>query len=148
MNAVNIWCILTIAFILIEIATINLVSIWFAIASAITVVFAMFDVNITVQIVIFLFTSLIGVIIYYFVLKDKINITPTNNDTLIGQKAIVTEEINPLENTGRVTVLGQDWKATGSTPIQINEKVIIENIRGVTLHVTKMEVLGEMEEKK
>lgn len=148
LNAVTVWGILTIVFVLIEILTVNLVTIWFAIASSITVIFAMFGVKIIFQIMVFLFMSSLGLIVYYFVIKDKMNITPTNKDILIGQKAVVTEEINPLENTGRVNVSGQDWKAMGSIPIQKNETVIIEEIHGVTLYVKKLKRLEKLEEEK
>ena len=67
------------------------------------------------QILIFAF----GVALTYFLIRPVIikfgyrnQNLKTNQDALIEKKGIITQEINPNKNTGRVTIDGDDWKAT------------------------------------
>lgn len=48
------------------------------------------------------------IIIKYGYKKDRVK---TNQDALIGKNGIVTEEIHPIKNTGRIKIDGDDWKA-------------------------------------
>lgn len=61
-------------------------------------------------------------------------------DALIGRQAIVTERISPVDNTGRASVDGDDWKAVSvnGDDIEKGEKVIIESVESVILRVRKM----------
>lgn len=67
------------------------------------------------QILLFAF----GVALTYFLIRPIItkygyrkNKVKTNQDALIGKTGKVTQEINPSKNTGRVSIDGDDWKAT------------------------------------
>ena len=66
----------------------------------------------------------------------------TNAESLIGQKALVKEEINTLQATGRVEVNGMEWsaKTEGSDIIEADTTVMIKGIQGVKLIVEKEEV--------
>ncbi len=63
---------------------------------------------------------------------------PSNVDTLIGRKGVVTEEIGP-HNAGQVRVGGEVWRATlveGSQETRAaGQSVVVESVDGVTLHV-------------
>ena len=65
----------------------------------------------------------------------------TNAESLIGQKAIVKEEINTLQATGRVEVNGMEWSAKTEESEIIEEDTIvsIRGIQGVKLIVEKEE---------
>jgi len=76
-----------------------------------------FGLDVKWQILLFAF----GVGLTYFLVRplitkfgyrnDKIK---TNKDALINKPGIVTEEINPLKNSGRIKIDGDDWKARSS----------------------------------
>lgn len=61
----------------------------------------------------------------------------TGVQALIGQAALVTEDIDNLSGKGRVLVRGESWKAssTDGKTIQAQTKVHIERAEGVTLFV-------------
>ena len=64
--------------------------------------------------------------------------THTNADRVVGQTAVVTEDIDNLAAHGRVEVLGNDWAArsTENVRIQKGTKVQVVRIEGVKLIVT------------
>lgn len=69
----------------------------------------------------------------------------TNADRIIGQRAIVTEEINNLNATGAVKVDGKEWTArnfeNNEEVIEKGTEVTVVEIRGVKAMVTKQQKL-------
>ena len=57
---------------------------------------------------------------------------------VIGKQAIVEIDIHPTNNTGRVKVEGESWKATAQEPLTKGTVCIVEKLDGVTLFVKKM----------
>jgi membrane protein implicated in regulation of membrane protease activity len=66
----------------------------------------------------------------------KAKTVESNVDSLIGEKAVVTSKIAPL-NPGFVKVLGEVWRAESSVEILEGETVKIKSIDGTTLTVEK-----------
>ena len=60
-------------------------------------------------------------------------------DALKGREAIVSEHISASDNTGRVAVDGDDWKAVSADGADIGkgEKVTIESVDSVVLTVRR-----------
>lgn len=60
-------------------------------------------------------------------------------DALKGREAMVSEHISSSDNTGRVAVDGDDWKAVSADGADIGkgEKVTIESVDSVVLTVRK-----------
>lgn len=60
-------------------------------------------------------------------------------DALKGREAVVSEHISASDNTGRVAVDGDDWKAVSADGADIGkgEKVTIESVDSVVLTVRK-----------
>ena len=69
-----------------------------------------------------------------FLLKKKDEVL-TNADAIVGRIAVVTEEINPEKNTGRVKIDGDDWKAEASEIIAVGEKVEVISRDSIILNV-------------
>ena len=69
----------------------------------------------------------------HFYNKSKYVKTPAED--VIGQEAVVETDINPSEQTGRVKVLGESWKATAQTALPAGTLCIVEKLDGVTLTV-------------
>ena len=134
-----IWMVSFIVLTLIEIFTINLVTIWFAIGALISFFISLCTENIGLQILVFIVISLITLLFTKKAvnkIKDK-EMVPTNLDRVIGQIGIVTENIKPLE-PGEVKVDGKKWTAIADEEIDINDEVKILSINGVKLKVEKI----------
>ena len=123
---------------IVELSTLALVSMWFAIGGVAAFFAAYFGVPFLWQFAIFVLTSLIlSVVMIPFVRKRNQNYEPTNSDSLVGREAITESELNVLTRTGRVMVDGQSWSgfSTTGSNIPANTIVVIKKIEGVTLYV-------------
>lgn len=137
---VELWLIAFLVLLLIELCTINLVSIWFAIGALGGMVTSYFTENVTIQIIVFIIVSVIALLVTRpFVTKiRKRKITPTNLDRVIGKEGIVTKEI--LKNSyGEVKVAGNKWTATSKKEIEEGKEVRVLKIEGVKLLVEEIE---------
>lgn len=123
----------------IELSSYNLITIWLAISALLTGIYAyFFPGQIVVHLFIFLILSVILIALTKpLVKKMKIATEKTNADRLIGCDAIVLEEINLIEGTGQVKVMGQIWSAKSQTGeiIEKEKTVTVKSIEGVKLVV-------------
>ena len=69
----------------------------------------------------------------HFYGKSKNIKTPAED--VIGQEAVVETDIDPKNQTGRVKVMGESWKATAVVPLAAGTKCVVEKLDGVTLTV-------------
>ena len=134
------WFIACLFLIFIEISTINLVSIWFAIGAFFSMVLAIFIDNLLLQLLVFITVSIIALLITKPVVNKfkKNDVVPTNVDRVIGKRAEVIKKITPDEY-GEVKVLGAIWTATSDTVLNVSDKVIVKKIDGVKLVVENEE---------
>ena len=135
-----IWLALLVMLIIAEAATVQLTTIWFAGGALVSLLLAAFGVdNIIIQIIAFLAVSLISLIATRPLVKKYVNkkSQPTNADRCIGEKAVVTQEINNLLATGTVKVNGVEWTARSESGevIPTNSTVTVFRIDGVKLIV-------------
>lgn len=138
------WLIVFVVLLIIEIATMGLTTIWFAGGALVAFLASYIGFGIVVQVLVFLIVSILLLVltrplaVKYFN-KDR---QKTNAESLIGQKAIVKEEVNTLQATGRVEVNGMEWSAKTEEPdvIATDTVVTIKGIQGVKLIVEKEEV--------
>lgn len=133
-----IWGLLFLAFVVIEIITINLVTIWFAFGSLISLFVSLFVESELIQILVFIIASLISLVLTKPIMK-KLKVTkfePTNSDRYIGKVGDVTKKITPKEK-GEVKVLGTLWTATSNEVLEVGDEVVVEKIEGVKLIVKK-----------
>lgn len=126
-----------------EILTTQLVSVWFAVGALGAFFVALAGVEeLWVQIVVFVAVSAIALIVTRPLVRKLVNrkAVPTNADMVIGQVGVVTDRIDNDKETGLVKVNGSVWTARASdgAVIDLNEKVVIDEIRGVKLFVTKI----------
>ena len=125
-------------FVVIEIITMGLTTIWFAGGALVGAVMAAFSLPLWSQIIAFVIVSVILLILTRpWALKYLNSRTVrTNADSLIGQTALVTQDIDNLNAKGQVK--GQIWTARSiSDDVQLHEgqKVMIESISGVKVIV-------------
>ena len=132
------WLVLFIFLVIVELSTVNLVSIWFAVGALVASVVSLFLDNWVIQVAVFgLVSLLILVILKPFMKKFKGQKVATNLDRVIGQIGIVTEEIQKLV-PGEVKVVGRYWTATANKKIKKDAKVKVESIDGVKLVVREV----------
>ena len=138
------WLIAFVAFLIIEIITLGLTTVWFAIGSIAAFLAAYVGASIVVQIVVFLVVSIVFLVFTRPILMKFFNQKRerTNAESLIGQKAIVIETIDSIHGVGRVEVNGMEWaaKTDESGLIEKDTIVSIKGIQGVKLIVEKEEV--------
>lgn len=136
-----IWIALCIIFIVIEVLTAQIVTIWFAAGSIGAIIANVAGANETIQFITFVAISILALIIARPYLKKftKTGVQPTNADMCIGQKALVTEKIDNILGSGQVKINGLVWTARSADGSAIEEGslVTIAAIEGVKLIVTQ-----------
>ena len=94
----------------------------------------------TVQVLVFALVSAVLLVLSRpLVKKMRRQKEPTNADRLIGQKVLLTEEVNNDLSTGKLTVNDVAWsvKSEDGQPIEKGTMVTIKAISGVKLIVAK-----------
>lgn len=133
------WLITLIALLVLEAATVGLVSLWFALGSLAALITSFFVHNIWVQFGVFLVVSLVSLLVIRPLARRYV--TPkqvaTNADRAVGAEGVVTEAIDNLKSTGQVTVRGAVWTARTEhdTVIPVGATVKVLRIEGVKLIV-------------
>ncbi len=128
---------------LIELASVQLVSIWFSAAALITFVVTMFDIPLWAQLIIFVAASLILLIATRPLVKKFLHqkAVATNADQNLGQVGVVVQTIDNLLGEGRVAVGGLDWSARSADGSVIEKgcEVVVQKIEGVKVIVRPKE---------
>ncbi len=142
----HIWIIIGITFFILEIFTPGFFVASLGVGSFVAAFFARQGSSFNVQLVALTAgTFLIFVLIRPFMgllQKKSDKALETGIYALIGQSCKVIKKIDNIENSGRIKVGGEDWKASSSAGEKIDEGTIvtIDKIEGVTVYVTKKEI--------
>ncbi len=135
------WLIAFVVLLGIEAVTMALTTIWFAGGALVAFVFALFGINIQVQLALFVIVSF--VLLFFtrpFALKYvNRNTVKTNMESLIGKSARVTVTINNMEGKGAAILNGQEWTARAqeeNSIYPVGTLVEVKEIRGVKLIVS------------
>lgn len=136
------WLIFTIILIIIELETLNLVTVWFAIGAIAAMITSFFlPQHIILQAFIFIIVSLIILVSMRDFARKRLKVgqTNTNVHALIGRRVKVTQRIEPYA-FGEVRVDGVLWTAVGVNEevIEVDEIVEIVEISGVKLVVQRV----------
>ena len=135
------WLIVAAVFIIIEIVTLGLTTIWFAGGAILAASVATFGAGWLTQVIVFGVTSLVLLIFTRPIAQKHFmkNQEMTNAESLVGQMAYVTETIDNVKSEGTVKINGLEWTArsTAGGIIEKDSEVIIDSISGVKLFVTK-----------
>lgn len=136
-----IWIAVGVFFLIVELCTTALVSIWFVPAAIITCLLSFVIKSAAWQIAIFVFLSAIFMVISRRIYKKYIK-KPIDdvdqNEKLLGKVVTVTENVTKI--SGRVIMGDVYWKAITEDENEIseNEKAVIKSVQGTTLVVTKL----------
>ena len=137
---IPIWLGIIIIAIIIEVVTIDLVSIWFATGAIIALITCLLGISQTIQIA--LFIIIVCAIIVRPLAKKYMrgNIERTNYDRVIGKHGLITKTIT-ADNKGEVKVMSTLWLASSIDNTTINEGEYCEilAVEGAHLVVKKIE---------
>ncbi len=135
-----VWAFVLIAGIVVELATVQFVSIWFAAASLASLLMAGFGAPVWAQLAVFVAaTALLLLITRPVVRRLRRDYVRTNADMNIGKTAVVTEKVVNSLSKGRATVGGVSWMAVSldGSEIESGEVVVIKDVDGAKLIVAK-----------
>ena len=134
------WLVSMIVLFVVEAATVNLITIWFAFGALAALVTSLLGGGFWLQIAVFIVVTILTLIPTRKLAKkyfSKSHHQPTNADVAIGKDCTVVEEIDNLLATGAVKCLGKEWTARSETgeKIAMGEIVTAVAIEGVKLIV-------------
>ena len=133
------WAVAVIAFVILELATVGLASIWFALGALCALIAALLGAPVWLQVVWFVIVSVATLLLTRPLAKKYINskTMATNADRVIGGKAVVKERIDELAGTGAVLADGKMWTArtADGSVAEPGDIVTVLEIRGVRLIV-------------
>ena len=144
---VYVWLGLIVAFIAVEAATVNLMSIWFIGGSVAGLVCAILGAPTLLQFAVFILVSALLLALLRPLLKKYLRVKPsrTNADRLLGQEALVTDDIDTLRETGAIRINGALGPANrvDDTQISAGSRVLIDRIEGAKVYVKPAGVPAE-----
>lgn len=114
------WLAALVVFLVFEIITLGLTSIWFAGGALAAFVAAEFGANPIIQSLAFLIVFIASSFYLVRPFASKYfnrSRQKTNLDAIVGRSAIVTKEINNLEGLGEINLSGQIWTARSADDI-------------------------------
>ena len=144
MTYTMVWLAAMIILIIIEIVTVGLTTIWFAIGALVAIIVSMLGGGIILQMTVFLFISL-GMLIFTRPLAMRyINNTRTrtNYEGIIGKVVRITQDVDNIAEKGCAVVNGQEWTVRAvnvRSRIAAGSLAKVVDIKGVRLIVEKYE---------
>lgn len=135
------WSVVIVAAILIEISTITLTSIWFALGGVVALILSIFEVDFVWQLLAFVGVSAIALLATRPIAK-KLNtkdVIHTNADKIIQMIGVVTKTI-PAGEVGEIKVNSEYWRAKSldTDDIEVGTKVIVNNLDGNKVIVSRI----------
>lgn len=146
-SPILLWIAVILVTVALEAATLTLSSIWFSVGGIAALIAASLGFGFGSQLVVFvLFSAALLVLVRPFCRRFlRSRGAATNADRVIGQTAVVTEEIRNVDAVGAVRVFGQVWTARSAdgTDYPAGMQVVVREIQGVKVIVDKKEEMGE-----
>ncbi len=138
-----VWLIIAIVLAVIELSTLGLVTIWFAVGAIVSMIAALLGANIWVQLICFILVSIV-ILVAVRPLAEKYinrNIKKTNIDAVIGRRLIAKTDIDNIKGTGKVDMDGSTWLAQSSideVTINAGQEVVVVKVQGAKLIVERV----------
>ena len=137
-----IWLVATVILSIIELATMGLVTIWFAAGAAVAFLLSLFGAPLYLQIGVLLVVSIAVLVLVRPIAASHFNnrLKKTNIDAYVGRKLIAKTDIDNLHGAGKVDMDGSTWLAASSVDnivISKGEEVRVVEVRGAKLIVER-----------
>lgn len=138
------WLILMVVFLMVESATVALVSSWFAAGSLVALVASLLGAPVWLQVTLFLLVSCAALAMLRPLVRKFITpkVVKTNVDAIVGKQGPVITPIDNVAATGQVKLGAMEWSArsTSGEPIEVGTLVKVDRIEGVKVFVSPVEV--------
>ncbi len=135
------WLGAVVVFLVLEASTMTLVSLWFAVGSAVALIAELSGADFTVQFVLFLLVSVLFLLLLRrFALKSLCGKRhKTNLDRIIGESVIILEDVDNTKGSGSVKIGDVVWRAKSAdgSIIERGESATVLEIDGVKLVLEK-----------
>ena len=129
------WLIVAGLFFVGEIFTLGFLIFWFGIGALFAMIVSFFTTNIIIQTTVFLRTSTIFILATKPLVKKFVDVKNTNTNvfSIIGKKALVIKDIDPIHSSGQIKLNGEVWSAETENDEIIKEgsEVEVLKINGV-----------------
>lgn len=129
------WLIVAGLFFVGEIFTLGFLIFWFGIGALFAMIVSFFTTNIIIQTTVFLITSTIFILATKPLVKKFVDVKKTNTNvfSIIGKKALVIKDIDPVHSSGQIKLNGEVWSAETENNEIIKEgsEVEVLKINGV-----------------
>ena len=137
------WLIAMVIFAAMELMTVSLVSIWFAVGALGAIVVALLGGGLMLQVTVFLALAIVLLLSLRSVVRKHLSprITKTNIDSIIGSTGGVVTPVNNIAALGQVQLNGVEWSARSSnnSHIAAGTLVRVDRIEGVKVYVSPVE---------
>ena len=147
MNTI-LWLGLMVLFLIMEAATVTMVSLWFAGGALAALIVAALDGSLALQIIAFALVSTAMLALLRPMARKHFTpkLTKTNVDSIIGTEGYVTSDIDNVAATGTVKLGAMEWTARSVTGEKISTGTLVkvEKIEGVKAFVIPVEVPAEV----
>ena len=137
------WLAATVVFVLVEIMTVGLTSIWFAAGSFVAFIIALLGGNVVVRGIAFILVSVVLLALTKPWAGKYINsrTVKTNVDSLVGERTVLTEDADSMKQTGKAVVNGRSGQSDRRTRLRVirkGELIEVVKISGVKLIVKRV----------
>jgi membrane protein implicated in regulation of membrane protease activity len=142
-NTTMYWLAAMIILILIEIPTVGLTTIWFAIGALVAVIASVIGLGFACQVVVFIAVSIVMLVFTrpWAMKYINANRTKTNYEGIIGKVVRITQDVDNISETGCCLVNGQEWTVRAvdeNVKIPSGKLAKVVDIRGVKLIVEEV----------
>ena len=131
----QLWLIVAGLFFVGEIFTLGFLIFWFGIGALFAMLVSFFTTNIIIQTTVFIITSTIFILATKPLVKKFVDVKKTNTNvfSIIGKKALVIKDIDPIHSSGQIKLNGEVWSAETENDEIIKEgsEVEVLKINGV-----------------
>ena len=125
------WLIVAGLFFVGEIFTLGFLIFWFGIGALFAMIVSFFTTNIIIQTTVFLITSTIFILATKPLVKKFVDVKKTNTNvfSIIGKKALVIKDIDPIHSSGQIKLNGEVWSAETENDEIIKEGSEVEVLK-------------------
>ena len=142
MSMTALWIALILLFLVIELITVGMVSLWFMVGAVTGLISCLLGAPLWLQTLLFLAVSGLCFALLYPRLRHLVsrNRQATNADMVLGQTCSVVRRIDNVAGTGAVSVGGKTWSARSADGEVIEQGALVraERIQGVKLIVSPL----------
>lgn len=144
----QIWLLLAGLFFIGEMITVGFLIFWLGIGALLAMIVSFFTTNIIIQTAVFVISSIILILATKPFVKRFVDVKKTNTNvfSIIGKKALVIKEIDPINAKGQIKVNSEIWSAESENGEKIEEGSEVEIIRitGVKAIVKKISTINNL----